>query len=89
MCRRSYDLDVVDQLEATSILGGPADDPNLVRKKKKKHHEKLRDGSHTDAVISLCWNSAYRFAGSRQSEISFILTFSLVFRTFRAVVVVV
>lgn len=66
-----WNLDVINPLEPTLILGGDAhstpsitDDNSKNNKKKKKKNKKqltqLHEGSHTDAVLSLSWNSHYR-----------------------------
>jgi periodic tryptophan protein 1 len=36
------------------------DETLISRKKKKKKQPELKEGSHTDAVLSLSWNSVYR-----------------------------
>ncbi|PXF47770.1 Periodic tryptophan protein 1-like [Gracilariopsis chorda] len=69
-----WDIDQVNNLEPVASLGGYGASSvvkdalaaaNKVRaggsrKRKKKPQLKLRDGSHTDAVMSLSWNSTQR-----------------------------
>ena len=65
-----WNLDVLDPLEPTAVLGGEADTAELRGKqgKRGKKGEKgrqgpaLKDGSHGDAVMSLSWNKVYRQA---------------------------
>jgi periodic tryptophan protein 1 len=49
-----WNLDVMDPLEPTAVLGG-AVDPSSRRKKKA-----LRPGSHEAAVLGMSWNQTYR-----------------------------
>jgi periodic tryptophan protein 1 len=60
-----WNLDVLDALEPICVLGGEDYSVNEVnkKKKKKKSHDQqplLVEGSHTDAVMSLSWNSCHR-----------------------------
>jgi periodic tryptophan protein 1 len=70
-----WNLDVLDALEPTFILGGEdtsaADDlmrlnmarassGKALKKKKATSNGGLRPGSHTDAVMSLAWNNVHR-----------------------------
>lgn len=71
-----WDLDVVDDVEPVVILGGrestkeltePAGSVEETGKKKKgvkkdsrKKGSALRPGSHSDAVLALSWNAAYK-----------------------------
>ncbi len=69
-----WNLDVLDPLEPTAVLGGTlksannaaAASDNGSKKKKSKKSKKQELGllpdSHTDAVMSLSWNSAFRQA---------------------------
>lgn len=50
-----WDLDVVDDIEPCTVLGGMKK-----RKGKKKKPNKYKDGSHTDSVLSLAWNTEYK-----------------------------
>ena len=58
-------LDVLDPLEPTAVLGGA--DPNAPpvkgkgKKKKKRDKEpSLKEGSHSQAVMTLSWNTVFR-----------------------------
>jgi len=58
-----WDLDVVDSVEPVSVLGGAVVGNETPKKKKKKNKSKAvkyKEGSHTDAVLSLSWNSEFR-----------------------------
>ncbi|KAM9966732.1 hypothetical protein ACTFIR_006961 [Dictyostelium discoideum] len=60
-----WDLDVVDNLIPTVILGGKEEDTADPMKKpsaKKRggKHNKFKEGSHRDGVMSLSWNSHQR-----------------------------
>ena len=65
-----WDLDVVDSVEPVSVLGGvlePAAGEETSEKKSKKSKKKAnakevryKEGSHTDAVLGLSWNSEFR-----------------------------
>lgn len=66
-----WDLDVVDSVEPVSVLGGvlqPAAGEETSEKKKKSKKKskakpkevKYKEGSHTDAVLALSWNSEFR-----------------------------
>jgi len=59
-----WNLDVLDPLEPTAILGG--ENPELNSKKTKKNKNKkvsaFLPGSHEAAVMGLSWNSTYRQA---------------------------
>lgn len=65
-----WDLDVIDNVEPVVVLGGedaeaaaqeaPGGDGKKKKKKKKKKAPKLKEGSHTDAVLGLSWNREYR-----------------------------
>ncbi|XP_057532181.1 uncharacterized WD repeat-containing protein C17D11.16-like [Amaranthus tricolor] len=51
-----WDLDIIDEVEPSLVLGG------IVEKKKKgkKKSIKYKDGSHTDSVLGLAWNKEFR-----------------------------
>lgn len=57
-----WDLDVVDSVEPVSVLGGALAAKETPKKKKKKKAAAVRfkEGSHTDAVLGLSWNSEFR-----------------------------
>ena len=66
-----WNLDVLDPLEPSAILGGLKDGESgdiggkkktKSSKKGKKSTPKMKPGSHTDAVMSLSWNKHYRQA---------------------------
>lgn len=61
-----WNLDVLDILEPTATLGGEESDelrdvamPKISKRRKNKQVT-LKPGSHTDAVMSLDWNSSHR-----------------------------
>ena len=75
-----WNLDVLDPLEPTAVLGGEIqeDYSSKSKKGKKKRIQKvqqgpvLKEGSHQDAVMSLSWNKVYRQAlasGSADSTV--------------------
>ncbi|KAI5670108.1 hypothetical protein M9H77_10472 [Catharanthus roseus] len=53
-----WDLDIMDEVQPSAVLGG------IVEKKKKKKGKKksikYKDDSHTDSVLGLAWNKEYR-----------------------------
>ncbi|GAA0187229.1 chromatin/chromatin-binding, or -regulatory protein [Lithospermum erythrorhizon] len=51
-----WDLDVMDEVQPTTTLGGAVEK----KKKGKKKSVKYKEGSHTDAVLGLAWNKEYR-----------------------------
>jgi len=58
-----WNLDVLDPLEPSAVLGGP--DPTFEKRKGKKGRKKHREppllpDSHTDAVMTLDWNRNHR-----------------------------
>eukprot|EP00249_Psilotum_nudum_P016527 c25865_g2_i1 orf=232-1767(+) len=62
-----WDLDLLDAVEPYTVLGGavkhhPMDESiaQKANKRKKKEQVKLKDGSHSDAVLTLAWNTEYR-----------------------------
>lgn len=66
-----WDLDVVDSVEPVSVLGGAIqsvpEQGSTEKKNKKKSKKKAaakqvqyKEGSHTDAVLGLSWNSVFR-----------------------------
>jgi periodic tryptophan protein 1 len=62
-----WNLDVLDPLEPTAVLGGVVDEQKVLTKKKKGAKKKgggpeLNVGSHEDAVMGLSWNKKYRQA---------------------------
>lgn len=60
-----WNLDVLDPLEPTAVLGG-IDKTSTKSKKSSKKSSKSKtvylEGSHEDSVMSLSWNSVYRQA---------------------------
>ncbi|KAL2635253.1 hypothetical protein R1flu_006732 [Riccia fluitans] len=63
-----WDLDVIDDVEPAAMLGGPVvsrleqeiKKKKSKKKKKKEKKIKLKEGSHTDAVLGLAWNLEFR-----------------------------
>ncbi len=57
-----WNLDVLDPLEPSAILGGEDPSASSSGKKKKKKREKMQflPGSHTEGVMSMSWNKTYR-----------------------------
>jgi periodic tryptophan protein 1 len=59
-----WDLDVIDSLQPVLVLGGHAGDAVAKaperRSKKRRNKEGYKEGSHTDSVLALAWNAAYR-----------------------------
>lgn len=64
-----WNLDVIDAMQPVSVLGGRMDSgmpqlPSKSAKKKKKKQGKdrvqFKEGSHTDSVLCLGWNSTFR-----------------------------
>ncbi|WCJ25031.1 Transducin/WD40 repeat-like superfamily protein [Euphorbia peplus] len=53
-----WDLDVVDEVQPTVVLGGVVE--RKKKKKTKKRSIKYKEGSHTGAVLGLAWNKEYR-----------------------------
>ncbi|CAI9107834.1 OLC1v1007304C1 [Oldenlandia corymbosa var. corymbosa] len=55
-----WDLDIMDEVQPSAVLGG------IIEKKKKKKGGKkkksviFKEGSHTDSVLGLAWNKEYR-----------------------------
>jgi periodic tryptophan protein 1 len=54
-----WNLDVLDPIEPSAILGGEDESKS---KRKNKQKPAYLPGSHTDAVLSLSWNTTYRQA---------------------------
>jgi periodic tryptophan protein 1 len=63
-----WNLDVMDPLEPTAVLGGKLAESAESKSSRKKNKggkgklKKFKPGSHTDAVMALGWNSTYRQA---------------------------
>lgn len=59
-----WNLDVLDPIEPSAVLGG--EDPNAPKKSKKSKKSSggvtLLPGSHSSSVLSLSWNTVYRQA---------------------------
>uniref|UniRef100_A0A7C9CL02 Uncharacterized protein n=1 Tax=Opuntia streptacantha TaxID=393608 RepID=A0A7C9CL02_OPUST len=51
-----WDLDVIDEVEPSLVLGGVTEK----KKKGKKKSIKYKEGSHTDSVLGLAWNKEFR-----------------------------
>eukprot|EP01097_Dermamoeba_algensis_P003832 TRINITY_DN2601_c0_g1_i2.p1 TRINITY_DN2601_c0_g1~~TRINITY_DN2601_c0_g1_i2.p1 ORF type:complete len:407 (+),score=103.79 TRINITY_DN2601_c0_g1_i2:91-1221(+) len=68
-----WDLDVVDTVEPTAVLGGTTDSI-YDQKSSKNRSQNLSPGSHADAVLSLSWNTFFRnimTSGSADETIKF------------------
>lgn len=58
-----WNLDVMDPLEPTAVLGGKLPEKKTrLKKKKGDKNISFKPGSHTDAVMALGWNATYRQA---------------------------
>ncbi|KAM7265888.1 hypothetical protein ACFE04_003571 [Oxalis oulophora] len=57
-----WDLDVIDEVQPTIVLGGILEEKKTKKKKSggKKKSVKYKEGSHTDSVLGLAWNKEYR-----------------------------
>ncbi|EEF40789.1 periodic tryptophan protein 1 homolog [Ricinus communis] len=53
-----WDLDIVDEVQPSVVLGGVAEKKK--KKKGKKTSIKYKEGSHTDSVLGLAWNKQFR-----------------------------
>ena len=51
-----WNLDVMDPLEPSAVLGGAV----TSLKPKKKKNPVMKEGSHTESVLGLSWNRVYR-----------------------------
>ncbi|KAJ8565013.1 hypothetical protein K7X08_001473 [Anisodus acutangulus] len=51
-----WDIDIMDEVQPSVILGGIAD----IKKKGKKKSIKYKKDSHSDSVLGLSWNKEYR-----------------------------
>lgn len=78
-----WDLDTLDVLEPTMILGGPRDSdrgrPLQLEDGGGKQKRKLKKGSHKNSVLSLAWNSTVQnvlASGSADKTIK-VCTFTL------------
>ncbi|KDP33212.1 hypothetical protein JCGZ_12734 [Jatropha curcas] len=54
-----WDLDIIDEVQPSLILGGVVEEKKK-KKKGKKTSTKYKEGSHTDSVLGLAWNKHYR-----------------------------
>ncbi|XP_065851279.1 uncharacterized protein [Euphorbia lathyris] len=54
-----WDLDIVDEVQPTVVLGGIVEKKKK-KKKTKKTSTKYKEGSHTDSVLGLAWNKEFR-----------------------------
>lgn len=55
-----WNLDILDPLEPIAVLGGEDKSISAKKGKKGKKSPPMLAGSHTQAVMSLAWNSTYR-----------------------------
>lgn len=58
-----WDLDMIDEVQPSVVLGGVAEEKEEKKKKKKKGKKKsikYKEDSHTDSVLGLAWNKEYR-----------------------------
>uniref|UniRef100_A0A2C9UUK8 Uncharacterized protein n=1 Tax=Manihot esculenta TaxID=3983 RepID=A0A2C9UUK8_MANES len=53
-----WDLDIIDEVQPSVVLGGVAEEKK--KKKGKKTSTKYKEGSHTDSVLGLAWNKQFR-----------------------------
>ncbi|KAI5680273.1 hypothetical protein M9H77_01500 [Catharanthus roseus] len=54
-----WDLDIMDEVQPSAVLGGIVEKKKK-KKEKKKKSIKYKDDSHTDSVLGLAWNREYR-----------------------------
>ncbi|XP_050229690.1 uncharacterized WD repeat-containing protein C17D11.16 [Mercurialis annua] len=54
-----WDLDIIDEVQPSVVLGGVAEKQKK-KKKGKKTSIKYKEGSHTDSVLGLAWNKHFR-----------------------------
>ena len=57
-----WNMDVIDPLEPTAVLGGEDTSSKAGKKKSKKGKTAMKTGSHTAGVMGLSWNTQYRQA---------------------------
>ncbi|CAI0453456.1 unnamed protein product [Linum tenue] len=56
-----WDLDIIEQVEPSAVLGGVVEvQKKKKNKKKSKAPIQYKEGSHTDSVLGLAWNKQYR-----------------------------
>ncbi|XP_058006041.1 uncharacterized WD repeat-containing protein C17D11.16 isoform X2 [Hevea brasiliensis] len=55
-----WDLDIIDEVQPSVVLGGVAEEKMKKKKKGKKTSTKYKEGSHTDSVLGLAWNKQFR-----------------------------
>ncbi|CAN0857630.1 Uncharacterized WD repeat-containing protein C17D11.16 [Linum grandiflorum] len=57
-----WDLDMIEEVQPSAVLGGVAVAEENKKKKKKKGKAsiKYQEGSHTDSVLGLAWNKQFR-----------------------------
>ncbi|CAI0453631.1 unnamed protein product [Linum tenue] len=58
-----WDLDIIEQVEPSAVLGGVVEVQKKKKKKKKSKKKapiQYKEGSHTDSVLGLAWNKQYR-----------------------------
>ncbi|KAG5514456.1 hypothetical protein RHGRI_035759 [Rhododendron griersonianum] len=67
-----WDLDIMDEVQPSVVLGGIVEKKKKKKKGGKKKSIKYKEDSHTDAVLGLAWNKEYR-----SGEVSSLLFDSL------------
>lgn len=67
-----WNLDVLDPLEPSAVLGGMLDKPKKKSKAGKKQKPQFKPGSHTEGVLSLSWNKHARQALASGSADTFL-----------------
>ncbi|KAG5514459.1 hypothetical protein RHGRI_035759 [Rhododendron griersonianum] len=55
-----WDLDIMDEVQPSVVLGGIVEKKKKKKKGGKKKSIKYKEDSHTDAVLGLAWNKEYR-----------------------------
>lgn len=55
-----WDLDIMDEVQPSVVLGGIVEKKKKKKKGGKKKSIEYKEDSHTDAVLGLAWNKEYR-----------------------------
>ncbi|CAI0453454.1 unnamed protein product [Linum tenue] len=59
-----WDLDIIEQVEPSAVLGGVVEVQKKKKNKKKSKKKapiQYKEGSHTDSVLGLAWNKQYSY----------------------------